>query len=145
MAESNDHPSLRHQEQNIHQKSRDTFGLKSKTKITNASSETIYVVVDMQPTSVTIHTKIEAGLSVPYIHVNAGWELETNRGARPPQEAVILSGSAEKFELPHTEYYLTIFTKKADGTYVIREKNRLVRSSQNWIFEEADLTKEFPL
>jgi hypothetical protein len=125
-------------------KMKDALGLERKTKIENKSDQSIKLIISYQPMTVTVRTKVEAGVSVPIISVEAtaGREHEIQKGEHPPQEAVLLPGSRETFELPWKNYYLTIFTQRMDGACVIHEKNILVRSYQNWEFVQNDLKKQ---
>jgi hypothetical protein len=115
-----------------------------KAKIENKSDQKIKVIVSYQPMTVTVRTKMEAGVTVPYTSVEAtvGREHEIQKGMHPSQEAVVLPSSCEAFELPWKNYYLTILTEQMDGSRVIHEKKRLFRSSQNWEFVQSDLEKQ---
>jgi hypothetical protein len=123
---------------------KNTLGLERKTKIKNKSDQEINLIISYQQMAVTVRTKVEAGVSVPYtsIEASAGREQEIQKGGHPHQEAVVLPNCHEVFELPWSGYYLTISTLQMDGTCVIHEKNRLVRSSQNWEFVQSDLRKQ---
>jgi hypothetical protein len=126
-------------------KVKNSLRLVCKTKIENKSDQSIKLIISYQPMTVTVRSKVEAGVSVPFPWVEAtatlGREHEIQKGEHPHQEAVLLPNSREPFELPWRNYYLIIFTERMDGACVIHE-NRLVRSSQDWVFEQSDLKKQ---
>jgi hypothetical protein len=127
-------------------KVKNTLGLARNTKIANKSDQKITVIISYQ--AITVRTKVQAGVSIlPYTSLDSKLgatlkrEDEIQKGEHPPQQSVVLPNSREAFELPWKDFYLTILTERMDGSCLIHEKNRMVRSSQNWIFLQTDLAK----
>jgi hypothetical protein len=50
---------------------RDLFSLECKSKIKNESDQKIKVIVSYQPMTVTVRTKVEASVSVPFVSIEA--------------------------------------------------------------------------
>jgi hypothetical protein len=120
------------------------LGWERKTKIVNKSDLDIKVIISHQPVTEIVGTNMQVSLTVPCtpLEAAAGRESKTHKGNRQPQQGVVLAHTREVFELPWKEYYLTIFTERTDGSRVYHEKDRLVRSSQNWEFLPAHLAKD---
>lgn len=116
------------------------FGLQRKTKIENQTSQDINVIISDEEVTCTRSTKLTAGADVTFVQVCAEVGKET---VEPPpcQEAVVLKGGSEEFELDQKKYYFTVFTRDTKNNIVVHVKNRCVPAKQNWIFEEQDLTK----
>jgi hypothetical protein len=106
-----------------------SIGLPRKTDIENKSDQKINVIVSYQRISVKVSASGKSEVSTNFPATAGSVKL---MGKHPPQESGILPHSSATFEIPWTNYYVVILTTQTDGSYVIHEKYRLVRSSQNW-------------
>jgi len=117
------------------------FGLQRKSKIENQSSQDINVIISDEKVTCTRSTKPSAGADVTFVQVCAEVGKETVE--HPPcQEAVVLKGDSEEFELDQKKYFLTVFTRDTKNNIAVHVKNRCVLAKQNWIIEEQDLRKQ---
>jgi hypothetical protein len=103
------------------EKPRPTAEAKKTTKIRHKSDKKIKVIVSHEPTSATVRTKVEAGISVPSLSIEAAGPGERKReipmGEHPPQQAVVLPNSHEAFALPWNNCHMTVLTEQPDGSH----------------------------